>query len=207
VEPAVISRIIRLASLVLLGVAILIALLPASVGGSLGSIGCNSAAIAQAENLPQTSNETSYDPAIFVWINPSSAVPANDPGATQDTAACGSAAQNHMIPALVLFGLAVVLSMFGDRALEYVRTGHFPPYERRSRRPPPVPPSPSRFQGREVPGYFDPTAGAPQRIYRKSTVRLTCQHLEEMIGDPSDLVGRRMLCRTCGPQQVESVLR
>jgi hypothetical protein len=41
---------------------------------------------------------------------------------------------------------------------------------------------------------------------QRTVVRLSCQHLEEMIGNPTHLVGRRMLCRTCGEQRVEAVI-
>ncbi len=74
-------------------------------------------------------------------------------------------------------------------------------------------PTPPR---RQAPGSFDPTtsdfgqassSSTPRRsAYPKSVVRLTCQHLEEVIGDPKTLIGTRMLCRTCGAQQVETVI-
>jgi hypothetical protein len=66
------------------------------------------------------------------------------------------------------------------------------------------------------PGKFSAVAGsqseatkAPIRpqfrsAERKTFVRLSCRHLEEIVGDSSTLVGKRVLGRTCGAQTVES---
>ena len=198
------ERLVRVAWLALFAIAILIALLPVSVGNSTVSVACNSTTVARADNLSQTGG-IGYEPALLVWIDPGSVVPSGDTNAAQDSAVCGSAAQNHMIPALILAGLALLLFLFGDRLVHYIRTGELPTPEPKQ---PPSQPSPPAAPRREAPGHFDPTqhsAPAGADLIR-TTVRLSCQHLDEMIGDPSTMVGKAMLCRTCGRQTVESVV-
>jgi hypothetical protein len=222
-----VKRICTVSALAMFALAVLISLLPASVGRAGVSFGCNPSTIVQVENIPTTGADTSYLPAIFVWLNSGSVTPRSENAVTaaSDQAVCRSAAQNQMIPALVLAGLGLLLLLFGAQVIDYVRTGE---------RPERQPGAPSRFRTpdwsawhagpgqRMAPGHFDPTvdtavggqsstaSGPPSTARRaaqqRSVVRLTCQHLEEMIGDPSDMVGRVMLCRTCGMQTVEAVV-
>lgn len=122
-------RVVIVVGLLLLVPAVIIALLPASVSGSvLGvgvSVGCNPESIARV-GTTQTVGASSYVPAIVVWIDPNSVVPAgiNETDAQQASVLCGAAAQNQMIPALVLGGLGIFLLIFGGVIFRYIRTGN-----------------------------------------------------------------------------------
>jgi hypothetical protein len=59
---------------------------------------------------------------------------------------------------------------------------------------------------RRRPASKQPPNASNGRTHTRTSVRLSCQHVEVMIGNPVDMVGRRMLCRTCGEQRVEAVL-
>jgi hypothetical protein len=124
-------RVVIVVGLLLLVPAVIIALIPASVSGSiLGvnvSVGCNPASIARVSTT-QTAGESSYIPAVVVWIDPNSVVPAGitETDAQQASVLCGGAAQNQMVPALVLGGMGVFLLIFGGVIVRYIRTGNAP---------------------------------------------------------------------------------
>ena len=194
--------------------AFIIAVLPVSVG----QIACNPSSIARAESL-QSASANSYVPAFFVWMDPTVVVPAGDAAASADAGACGSAAESHMIPALILGAIAALLALFGARAIEYIRSGDSGSSPITGFRAPQwAPPK----QPREAPGAFNPmrdysassekpppAAAEPmpsQPENRKVVARLACQHFEEIGGDPETMIGKTAMCRTCGPQIIESVV-
>lgn len=126
---SVARRVVVVVGLLLLVPAIIIALLPASVSGSvLGfsySVGCNPAAIARVYDDTEAVNG-SYDPAILVWISPKLVVPAGIPlsDVPDVTGACGAAAQQQMVPAVILGGISVFLLIFGGLIVRYIWSGN-----------------------------------------------------------------------------------
>ena len=123
----VVRRVVIVLGLLLLVPAIIIALVPVSISESSYnlSVGCNPQSIANASNAQSTSGLSSYVPAVFVWIDPSSVVPAGiaTTEAQEVSAFCGSAASNQMVPSLVLGGVGVFLLFFGGIIIRYIKTG------------------------------------------------------------------------------------
>jgi len=115
-----------------------LALMPVTFAVPFGtSTGCNASDIAGASSK-STSGLSTFESAIVVWINPATVKPPDTDGTTdrgQATAAgyeaiCRHAAQNQMIPAVVLFAAALFLLTFGRPIVLYISTG----LDRRSNR-------------------------------------------------------------------------
>jgi hypothetical protein len=129
-------RVAIVLGLLSLAAGIIIAFLPVSISGtglaSGISVGCNPQSISNAYNTETNASAqdraaggSSYEPAVGVWITPSSAVPAGMviSDARAASALCGSAASSQMIPSVALFGVGVFLLLFGGVIIRYIGTG------------------------------------------------------------------------------------
>lgn len=112
--------------LALVAGAAVFALLPVKAPSVHVTTECNPLSIAQvyaAQTPGSTASESSYVPAIVVWLDPASATPTGDPLGAQDQSLCQSAAVSELTPGFVLGGIGIVLLIFAPILVRYVATG------------------------------------------------------------------------------------